>query len=164
MNQNKTSFTPSSQTSTHYLSIVSPVYMAEAILPDLIVQIISVVRPLNKNLEILLVEDGSPDRSWEEIEKLHLRFPEIRGIRLSRNFGQHHAISAGLSLARGEWIVVMDCDLQDLPAEIPRLIQKASEGYDVVLAKKSSSPRSFLQKAFITHFLPSFKLAYRYKT
>ena len=129
-----------------YLSIISPVYKAESLIFDLVIQIRNAVQPLNKNFEILLIEDGSPDRSWEQIEKLCLQFPEIRGIRLSRNFGQHHAISAGLTLARGEWIVVMDCDLQDRPVEIPKLLRKAREGYDVVLARRVLRQDSFFKR------------------
>lgn len=137
---------PNSQNSKYFLSVVSPVYKAEAILPDLIDQLIKTIKPLNKNFEILLVDDGSPDKSWEQIEKLCLQFPEIRGIRLSRNFGQHHAISAGLTLARGEWVVVMDCDLQDKPSEIPKLVKKAREGYDVVLARRVLRQDGFFKK------------------
>ena len=128
------------------ISIVSPVYKAESLISNLVIQIRHAIKPLNENFEILLIEDGSPDKSWEQIEKLCLQFPEIRGIRLSRNFGQHHAISAGLTLARGEWIVVMDCDLQDKPSEIPKLVKKAREGYDVVLARRVLRQDGFFKK------------------
>ena len=137
---------PNSQTSEYFLSVVSPVYNAEAILPDLVYQLIKAIKPLNENFEILLIEDGGPDKSWEQIEKLSLQFPEIRGIRLSRNFGQHHAISAGLTLARGEWIIVMDCDLQDKPSEIPKLVKKTKEEYDVVLARRVLRQDGFFKK------------------
>jgi len=139
-------FMPNSQNSEYFISVVSPVYNAEAILPDLVDQIRKTVKPLNKDFEILLVEDGSPDKSWEQIEQLCLQFPEIKGIRLSRNFGQHHAISAGLTLAKGEWVVVMDCDLQDQPSEIPKLLSKAREGYDVVLARRVLRQDGFFKK------------------
>ena len=128
------------------ISIVSPVHKAESLISDLVIQIRNAIKPLNANFEILLIEDGSPDKSWEQIEKLCLQFPEIRGIQLSRNFGQHHAISAGLALARGAWIVVMDCDLQDQPSEIPKLLKKAREGYDVVLARRVLRQDGFFKK------------------
>ena len=128
------------------ISIVSPVYKAESLISNLVIQIRHAIKPLKENFEILLIEDGSPDKSWEQIEKLCLQFPEIRGIQLSRNFGQHHAISAGLSLARGAWIVVMDCDLQDQPSEIPKLLKKAREGYDVVLARRVLRQDGFFKK------------------
>ncbi len=84
-----------------------------------------------------MVEDASPDRSWNAIERLVASEPRCKGIRLSRNFGQHYAITAGLEHARGEWVVVMDCDLQDQPEEIGKLLQTALQGnYDVVFGRR----------------------------
>jgi dolichol-phosphate mannosyltransferase len=137
---------PNFQNSEYFISVVSPVYNAKAILADLVDQLTKVIKPLNRDFEILLIEDGSKDKSWEEIEKLCLQYPEIKGIRLSRNFGQHHAITAGLTLAKGEWVVVMDCDLQDQPSEIPNLLSKAREGYDVVLARRVLRQDGFFKK------------------
>lgn len=86
--------------------------------------------------EIILVNDASPDNSWQAIEAECKKNPKVKGLNLSRNFGQHYAITAGLSYTQGEWIVVMDCDLQDRPEEIPNLYAKAQEGYDSVLAQR----------------------------
>lgn len=86
--------------------------------------------------EIILINDASPDRSWEEIKKQCEVYPCVKGINLSRNFGQHYAITAGLHYAKGDWVVVMDCDLQDRPEEIPNLYRKAQEGYDSVFAQR----------------------------
>ncbi|REG91503.1 dolichol-phosphate mannosyltransferase [Algoriphagus antarcticus] len=91
-----------------------------------------------EDFEIILVDDYSPDTSWLEIERLSSVHPEITGIKLSRNFGQHYAITAGLDAAKGEWVVVMDCDLQDRPEEIPNLLAKAKQGFDVVLARRAN--------------------------
>jgi glycosyltransferase involved in cell wall biosynthesis len=129
-----------------FISVVSPVYRAEALVLELVEQIRLAVHPICKDFEIILVEDGSPDRSWDAIERVCAKFPEVRGVRLSRNFGQHYAISAGLSLANGEWAIVMDCDLQDQPSEIPRLLQKAKEGYDVVQARRALRQDGFFKK------------------
>jgi glycosyltransferase involved in cell wall biosynthesis len=96
--------------------------------------------------EIILVDDYSPDNSWTEIERLASIHPEIKGIKLSRNFGQHYAITAGLDAAKGEWVVVMDCDLQDKPEEIPNLLAKAQEGYDVVLARRANRQDNFFKR------------------
>jgi polyisoprenyl-phosphate glycosyltransferase len=85
-------------------------------------------------LEIILVEDGSTDGSWKEIESCGSGEPRVKGIKLSRNFGQHYAITAGLEAARGQYVVVMDCDLQDDPVYIPELYRTAKLGNDVVLA------------------------------
>lgn len=119
-----------------YLSIVSPVYMAEDIVDELVRRIREVAEGLNEPYEIILVFDCSPDDSWTKIEANCQQYPEVKGVKLSRNFGQHPAITAGLSVAKGEWVVVMDCDLQDQPEEIPRLLAKAEEGFDLVFAQR----------------------------
>lgn len=129
-----------------YLTIVSPVYRAEGLVQKLVEEIKLVLTPLGVSYEIILVEDASPDKSWDAICKSCQEHPEVRGVKLSRNFGQHYAISAGLSLARGNWVVVMDCDLQDRPAEIPNLIKKAEEGFDVVVARRSVRRDGFFKK------------------
>jgi polyisoprenyl-phosphate glycosyltransferase len=129
-----------------FLSIISPVYRAEQTLEPLVLRIKDAVRKISSEFEIVLVEDASPDRSWEEIERLAKLHPEVEGIKLSRNFGQHYAITAGLDHAKGDWVVVMDCDLQDRPEEIPQLLAKAEEGYDVVLARRANRQDGFLKR------------------
>lgn len=119
------------------ISVVSPVYLAERLLQDLMTQLREELGKITPNYEIILVEDRSPDGSWTEIKKICAIHPEIVGVRLSRNFGQHYAISAGLARAKGGWVIVMDCDLQDQPSEIPKLLAKAKKGYDVVLARRA---------------------------
>ncbi len=120
------------------LSVVSPVYRAEELVAMLVDRIRGALQPLGLTYEIILVEDGSKDRSWEKIKEAAKRYPEVRGIRLARNFGQHPAILAGLDAARGEWTVVMDCDLQDRPEEIPGFLQLAnSQGTPIVFAQRS---------------------------
>jgi dolichol-phosphate mannosyltransferase len=128
------------------LSIISPVYNAQSVLPELISRIKAAVARLTVDLEIILVDDASPDDSWLEIERLASIHPEIKGIKLSRNFGQHYAITAGLDAAEGEWVLVMDCDLQDRPEEIPALYHKALEGFDVVLARRASRQDGFIKR------------------
>jgi dolichol-phosphate mannosyltransferase len=98
-------------TSPPHLSIVSPVYRAEGIVEKLILEIRKSMTALDKSYEIILVDDRSPDGGWEVMKKLSKQFAEVKSIRLSRNYGQHPAIMAGLSRAQGEWIIVMDCDL-----------------------------------------------------
>lgn len=119
------------------ISIVSPVYRAEKLVKPLVARLVKVLDSLALNYEIILVEDSSPDQSWQAVADECGLQSNVIGLRLSRNFGQHYAISAGLSRARGRWVVVMDCDLQDQPEEIPRLLQRATEGYDIVLARRS---------------------------
>ena len=129
-----------------HISIVSPVYRAEAFVEKLVFEIEKAVQSLNVTYEIVLVDDRSPDNSWQKMKQLSLQNPKVKSIRLSRNFGQHPAIMAGLSLAKGEWIVVMDCDLQDQPKEIIKLYNKANEGFDVVLAQRVNRKDSFLKR------------------
>lgn len=129
-----------------HISVVSPIYKGEKMLDELVERITAAVRPITDDYEIILVNDQSPDRSWERIEVLCSADPHVKGIDLSRNFGQHYAITAGLSRASGEWVVVMDCDLQDRPEEIPNLYRKAQEGWDSVFAQRVERQDKFLKR------------------
>lgn len=120
------------------ISVVVPVYKGEATVQELVRRLMAALTTISSRHEIILVDDGTPDGSWKKITSLARRFPQVIGVRLSRNFGQHYAISAGLERARGEWVVVMDGDLQDRPEEIPALWKKAREGYDLVLARRKT--------------------------
>lgn len=131
---------------TPIISFVSPVYRAEKILDKLVEEINKVMLKLEVSYEIILVDDRSPDNSWKVIQEIAKNQNHVKGYRLSKNFGQHPTIMAGLSQAKGEWIVVMDCDLQDQPKEVEKLYKKALEGYDVVFAKRTVRKDSFLKK------------------
>lgn len=128
------------------LSIVSPVYQAEKFVEKLVREIQAVCNALGAEYEIILVDDRSPDDSWQKMKQISAENPFVKSIRLSRNFGQHPAIMAGLSHASGEWIVVMDCDLQDQPKVIADLYRKALEGYDLVLARRQQRKDSYAKK------------------
>jgi len=128
------------------ISVISPVYLAEMFIDELVSRLNQTLSKLCDTYEIILVEDGSPDNSWEQIKVLCEDDDRVKGIRLSRNFGQHYAITAGLENANGEWIVVMDCDLQDRPEEILKLFEKTKEGYDIIYARRSVRKDSFLKK------------------
>jgi polyisoprenyl-phosphate glycosyltransferase len=119
------------------VSVVVPVYACETALPELHRRLTESLDWTNGSYELVFVEDRGPDRSWDGLRALAASDPHVRAFRLSRNFGQHLAITAGLAQSRGRWVVVMDCDLQDPPEEISRLYAKASEGYDIVLARRS---------------------------
>lgn len=127
-------------------SIVIPVYMAQNVLIELHRQLKEVLEGIEVSYEILFVEDSSPDKSWQAIEEICLVDRQVKGIKLSRNFGQHYAISAGLVHASGEWIVVMDCDLQDKPDQIPKMYQKALEGFDIVQGSRVNRKDSFFKR------------------
>lgn len=118
------------------ISVIVPVYEAENCLDELYRRLIETLENITPSFEIVLVEDCGGDRSWEIIERLAKEDARVDGIQFSRNFGQHYGITAGLDHCRGDWVVVMDCDLQDRPEEIPRLYAKAQEGFDIVLARR----------------------------
>lgn len=129
-----------------HFSIVSPVYKAENIIEKLVDEIQKTMTIIGLTYEIILIDDRSPDNCWEIMQKISKQYSNVKSIRLSRNFGQHAAIMAGLSNAQGEWIVVMDCDLQDQPKAIEQLYAKAKEGFDVVLASRQNRQDSFFKK------------------
>ncbi len=118
------------------ISVVIPVYGCREALPELYQRLTNVLTKLVSNYEIILVNDGCPQNSWEVIERLCKEDSHVVGLELSRNFGQLQATAAGVDYSTGDWVVVMDCDLQDRPEEIPRLYAKAKEGYDVVFARR----------------------------
>ena len=118
------------------LSIVVPVYRSERLLPELVRRTVAAMaaRPSAIAYELILVNDGSPDHAWEAIEQACQRHPEVKGINLRRNSGQHNAIMAGLRAARGAVVVVMDDDLQHAPEDIDKLHAKLREGHDLCYA------------------------------
>lgn len=131
-----------------HISIISPVYRAENCLESLVSQIKTEVEKITSDYEIILVEDCGPDNSWNKIEQLCTSNNKIIGIKLSRNFGQHYAITAGLDQSIGEWVVVMDCDLQDRPDQIPKLYKKALEGFDIVQGRRENRKDNFFKRLF----------------
>lgn len=128
------------------ISIVSPIYRGEKMVKELVDRIVSSVIAITSSYEIILVNDASPDNSWDSIVAECQKNNNVKGINLSRNFGQHYAITAGLSFVSGAWIVVMDCDLQDRPEEIPNLYKKAMEGWDIVLARRTARKDGFFKR------------------
>ncbi len=120
-----------------HISVVIPVFRAEACLHELYRRLRESLTTLTENFEIILVEDCGGDRSWDIILELAEQDPRVKGLQFSRNFGQHYGITAGLERSTGDWVVVMDCDLQDRPEEIPRLYARAQEGFLVVLGRRA---------------------------
>lgn len=134
------------------ISIVSPVYKCGECVAELHRQLVEVLEPLVDSFEIILVNDGCPSNSWDAVRAVAAIDPRVKAINLSRNFGQHYAIAAGLHHSTGQWVVVMDCDLQDRPSEIPNLYRKAQEGYDIVYAlrrdRRDGRTKRWLSQAF----------------
>jgi glycosyltransferase involved in cell wall biosynthesis len=114
------------------LSVVTPVYNGEASVAELCRRLAEVLPRVSAQHEIILVNDGSRDRSWEMISELSSRTPTVRGLNLMRNYGQHNALLCGIRAAKYEVVVTMDDDLQHPPEEIPRLLARLEEGFDVV--------------------------------
>ena len=129
-----------------HISVVIPVYGCEECLTKLYIRLRQTLLLLTENFEIIMVNDASPDDSWVTIKKLSAEDNRVKGMSLSRNFGQSKAITAGLDYADGDWIIVMDCDLQDQPEEIPKLYSKANEGYDIVFGTRFNRRDSFFKK------------------
>lgn len=115
-------------------------------LNELVSRIEASVSTITDDYEIILVNDASPDESWAGITRFCAQDKKVKGINLSRNFGQPFAVTAGLAHTTGKWVVVMDCDLQDRPEEIPNLYAKTQEGFDVVLARRVQRQDKFLKR------------------
>lgn len=130
-----------------YVSVVIPIYNEEACLETLYKRLIPVLQGLNKPWELILTNDGSQDRSSEILKSFHERLPsQIRIIEFSKNFGQHMAIMAAFERARGRVIVNLDADLQNPPEEIPSLLAKFEEGFDLVSGYRENRNDAFLRK------------------
>ncbi len=128
-------------------SVVVPVYRSEKTLIELITRLKKVFNGITQNYEIIMIEDSGGDGSWEIMKKLHIEDSRIKIIQLMNNFGQHNTIMCGLHYAQGEYVITMDDDLQNPPEEIPKLISKIGEGYDIVygeyISKQHNTFRNF---------------------
>jgi len=127
------------------VSIISPVYQAELLVEKLVDELSKVLD--GYTYEILLVDDGSADNSWDKVRELADKTPgdRVKGVKLSRNFGQHYAVTAGIELAKGDNIIVIDCDLQDSPNSVIEVLEKAKEGFDVVFTKREKRNHGFMK-------------------
>lgn len=129
-----------------HISVVTPVYGCAASLDLLHKRLVKTLEKITGNFEIIMVNDASPDNAWNKIKALAKKDKRVKGINLSRNFGQHRAITAGLDYAKGEWVIVMDCDLQDQPEEIIKLYNRAQEGFDIVWARRVERKDTFCKR------------------
>ena len=135
-----------------HLSVVIPVLNEESLIQELIKRVTLNCEKITTDYEVLIVDDGSIDNTWSKILDASKLDKKIKGLKLSRNFGHHYALTAGLHETVGDWVVVMDGDLQDRPEVIPDLYQKSQEGYDVVFVSRMNRPErlpyKILQKIF----------------
>ncbi len=132
------------------LSVVVPLYNEEKIFPELLNRLFSSLSGLN--FEIILIDDGSTDKTYELISEYASKDKRIKGIVFSRNFGHQAAVSAGLDIAIGELILIIDGDLQDPPELIPEMIKKINTGYDVVYAVRKSRKENFCKRFAYSFF------------
>ena len=137
-------------------SVVIPVYKCSQAITELSSRLIATLNSLTDEFEIIFVNDSSPENEWEIISELAKKEPRIKGLNLSRNFGQHYAITAGLEKATGEWVVIMDGDLQDHPEEVINLYNKSQEGYEVVSARRVMRNDKLSKKLFSAFFYKLF--------
>ncbi|MDO6444987.1 glycosyltransferase family 2 protein [Colwellia sp. 1_MG-2023] len=128
------------------IAVVIPIYGSPNSLNELVERLIATLGELTKNYEVILVEDHCPKNSWEAVENLCLTYKEVKGIKFSKNFGQHYAILAGLRKTDADYVVVMDCDLQDHPEDIPALYKKIKQGFDKVFVKRINRKHSLLER------------------
>jgi len=127
------------------LSVVVPVYRGEKLVEPLVERLNKSLPTFAKKYEVILVNDGSPDGSWDVIEQLAKKYKWVRGIRLMRNYGQHNATLCGVRLAQYDIVVTMDQDLQHPPEEIPVLLAELEKGFDVVYGAPKKLPQGFLR-------------------
>lgn len=128
------------------LSIVSPVFNAEEILEELVSLIKHNCETNNLSFEIILIDDFSQDNSWIKINTISKNVKELKGIKLSKNFGQHAAITAGISKSKGDTVIIMDCDLQDNPKYISTLYNESKKGNNIVCTIKDSKKHSLYRR------------------
>jgi len=128
------------------ISIIVPVYGCDDTLTELYGRVAAAVTRIPATFEIIFVDDRGPGRPWELITYLAQNDSRVKGLKLSKNFGQHCAIMAGVDFSRGNWVVIMDCDLQDRPEEIPRLWAKAQEGHEIVVGRRVERKDNLLKR------------------
>lgn len=128
------------------ISVVVPEYRGARMVKDLVARISEGCRAISEDFEIILVNDASPDDAWAQICLACESDPRVKGLNLSRNFGQPYAIAAGMAYTRGQWVVVMDCDLQDNPDYIKPMYEKALEGWDMVVARRIGKQFGWFRK------------------
>jgi hypothetical protein len=134
------------------LAVVIPVYQAEATLTELTGELLPILSSITPDFEVWLVDDGSTDGSWGEIQRVAASEGRIRGLRLIRNFGEHVAITAGLDRVDADHAIIMACDLQDDPAAIPRMLEASERGADLVLVRRMKRRDGWLKRLLARMF------------
>jgi glycosyltransferase involved in cell wall biosynthesis len=140
------------------IAVVIPVFMGKTVLRELCERLVVTLTSTTDTFSIILVDDRSADNAWPLICELGRQDQRIRGIQLSRNFGQHYALTAGIDHAHARWYVVMDCDLQDAPEDIPLLYAKVKQGFDVVVGVRRKEGHGLIKRIASRFFYALFNL------
>jgi glycosyltransferase involved in cell wall biosynthesis len=140
------------------IAVIVPVYMGAEVVRELCARLTATLQSITAKFSIVLVDDRAPDNVWPIIADLCAKDSRIKGIQLSRNFGQHYALTAGIDHADAHWYVVMDCDLQDAPEDIPLLYAKALEGFDMVTAVRRQEGHGTLKRLGSRLFYSAFSM------
>jgi dolichol-phosphate mannosyltransferase len=140
------------------IAVIVPVYMGAEVLRELSARLVATLQSITSDFSIVLVDDRAPDNAWPIIAELCTGDPRIKGIQLSRNFGQHYALTAGIDYADARWYVVMDCDLQDAPEDIPRLYAKVLEGFDMAIATRRKEGHGVIKRIGSRLFYTTFSM------
>ena len=128
------------------ISVVIPILNEDSLIEELVKRVSNATSEISQDYEIIVVDDGSTDSSWKKLGEVGGKNSKVKGIKFSRNFGHHYALTAGLEVSSGEWVVVMDGDMQDRPEVIPQLYKKAQEGFDIVFVSRTDRPESYVYR------------------
>ncbi len=139
-----------------HISVIIPIFNEEKNIGPLYEELVKVIKKINENYEIIFVEDGSADNSFSELEKIHKKDNKVKIIKFRKNFGQTSAMDAGIKLAKGEILITIDADLQNDPEDIPKMVNKLEEGYDLVNGWRKNRKDNF-SKRIISNLANSFR-------
>jgi dolichol-phosphate mannosyltransferase len=140
------------------IAVIVPVYNGRAVLEELCSRLVASLSAINENFAIILIDDAGPDNPWKLICDISRRDPRIKGIQLSRNFGQHYALTAGIDNAEARWYVIIDCDLQDAPEDIHLLYSKVREGHDVAVGIREKDGHGLVKRIASRIFYVTFRI------
>lgn len=138
------------------ISVVIPVYGCPEALPELYSRLVAVLEGMQIEFEIVMVDDSCPMGSWATVQDICMKDKRVKGIHFTKNFGQGCAVTAGVAASRGNWIITIDCDLQDVPENIPDLYNKVLEGYDVVFVRRTKRKDPFITQQWAKLFHKAF--------
>jgi glycosyltransferase involved in cell wall biosynthesis len=139
------------------IAVIVPVYNGRSMLEELYTRLVASLSTITEGFIIVLIDDVAPDNAWPLIRKLGKNDERVKGIRLSRNFGQHYALTAGIDAVRARWYVIMDCDLQDAPEDIPILYNRANEGHDMVVGVRRKEGHALFKRLCSRAFYAIFR-------